>query len=73
MPIKNTVLKALANAIRQAKRRNDPAAVDELEAEVQSLLTELELEVHLDEPVDEDAAHLLVDLHLLGGVLKPRG
>ena len=31
MPIKNTVLKALANAIRQAKRRNDPAAVDELE------------------------------------------
>ena len=32
MPIKNTVLKALANAIRQAKRRNDPAAVDELEA-----------------------------------------
>ncbi len=39
-------------------------AVDQVDGEAQRLGHELELEVHLDEPVDQDCAHALVDVRL---------
>ena len=40
-------------------------AIDQVDGQVQGLRHQLELQVHLDEPVDEDRAHLLVDVLLL--------
>jgi hypothetical protein len=39
-------------------------AVDEVGGQVQSLGHELELEVHVHQPVNEDGTHLVVDVGL---------
>jgi len=39
--------------------------VDGADGQTECLRQQFELEVHLDEPVDQDAAHLLVDVRLL--------
>ena len=56
--------------VRPLDGRPEQVAVDEVHREVQRLGHELELEVHLDQPVDEDRAHLLVDVRLLPHVRR---
>lgn len=48
-------------------------AVDDVDGEVQRLGAELKLEVHLDEPVNEDLTHLGVDVRLLLHVRRGGG
>ena len=39
-------------------------AIDEVVGEEERLRHELELQVHFDEPIDQDGAHLVVDVRL---------
>eukprot|EP00964_Phaeocystis_antarctica_P158180 scaffold128693_cov68-Phaeocystis_antarctica.AAC.18 len=43
-------------------------AVDQVDRQVQRLRHQLEMQVHLDQPVDQDRAHLDVDVGLLAHV-----